>query len=198
MIVFQNTKDEAALAQILSLQSQNLASTLSAEEQQREGFVTVQHDLPLLREMAEAYGHAVAVDGPRVVGYALVMLPQFKDKIPVLQPMLERLECLSYREKPIATYSYFVMGQICVAYDYRGRGLFPGLYQQLKSSMSSSFEAVITEVAVRNNRSLRAHKKIGFQSLETRIDHPGDPWEIVLWDFGARGDTPSESGLPPG
>ena len=197
MVNYKNTKDTSELKQILSLQAENLPSALSGEEQEQQGFVTVQHDFPLLRDMAEIHGHVVAVANNRVVGYALVMLPNFANRVPKLQSMFERLGHLSYRGRPVPALRYFVIGQICVAHDYRGKGVFKGLYQQMKTSMSPFYEVTITEVATRNPRSRRAHQKVGFQRLETNTTHPDDPWEIIVWDFSPRDDNPGESTLLP-
>lgn len=183
MITFKNTRTTAELEQILTLQQQNLPTVLSDEVQQSQGFLTVQHNLPLLQRIGGAHGHAVAVNRQRVVGYALVMLPAFRDEIAVLQPMFTRLGQLSYREQPVPDYRYLVMGQICVAYEYRGRGVFDGLYRQLKDSTAIAFDLIITEVATRNRRSWRAHERIGFQTLETYTADTGEQWAVLLWDF---------------
>ena len=196
MVTFKNTRTTAELAQILSLQARNLSQVLSSDEQTDQGFVTVQHDLPLLATMAEQYGHVVARDDHRVIGYALVMLPEFKDRIAMLRPMFERLRELTYQGRPVPGYRYFVMGQVCIDAAYRGKGVFSGLYHQLKASMSSAFDLVITEVATRNPRSLRAHRKVGFQTLETYVADTGEAWNVLLWDL--RDDTPDESGPHPG
>jgi hypothetical protein len=68
------------LQQILNLQSQNLPKNISAEESKSEGFVTIQHILPLLKRMNEPYPHVVARnDEGSIIGYALTMLPSFGD-----------------------------------------------------------------------------------------------------------------------
>lgn len=190
MIAFKNTKATSELVEILNLQAQNLSSALSDEVQKSQGFVTVQHDLPLLQDMAEKHGHAVAVDNHQVVGYALVMLSSFRDRIAILQPMFDRLAHLTYQGRSLPTYDYFVMGQVCIAEGYRGKGVFGGLYEQLKISMAPFFDVVITEVATRNQRSLRAHQKIGFKTLEAYTTDTGDGWNVLLWDL--RDSIPDE------
>ncbi len=145
--------------------------------------MTVEHDLPLLRRMAKPYGHAVAMNGEQLVGYALVMLPTLRDDIEVLRPMFARLNHLTYQGQKVSSYPFFVMGQVCIAYDYRGKGVLAELYEQLRRSAVGSFDLIVTEVASRNRRSLRAHQKVGFQSIETyRID-AGEEWNVLLWDI---------------
>src|SRR5688572_13540803 len=102
------------LAQILTLQQANHASTLSVADAARDGFVTVMHSFDLLKRMNLAAPQIIAKDRDEVVGYALVMLKSFSEMIPVLQPMFKRLSTIQFRDKKITDYSFYVMGQICV------------------------------------------------------------------------------------
>lgn len=171
------------LQQIIALQECNQPKRVAQEKQGTEGFVTVVHDLALLKRMNNPYPHMLAktADG-RLAGYALVMLKSFADEIPVLVPMFQAIDQQSYRGKPLAQTPYFVMGQICVAEEFRGKGVFRGLYQALRNQMQPHFPLIITEVATRNVRSLQAHHAIGFQPLHLYSAF-GEEWEIMLWDW---------------
>lgn len=176
------TTHEHVLLRILELQEQNLEVNLTAEEITGQGFVTVKHDLDLLRSICGNYGHVTAFEQEKLVAYALVMLPRYAQAVPVLLPMFKMLNRLSYAGSPIREQPYFVMGQICVDKAYRGRQLVPALYQTMRRQLSGVFKYVITEVACRNTRSLRAHKKIGFQCIHHFTDATDD-WQIILWDW---------------
>jgi len=52
---------------ILQLQKENLRPVLTKTEQQEEGFVTIQHDLPLLKKMNSPFPHTIAIRGDEVV-----------------------------------------------------------------------------------------------------------------------------------
>ena len=171
------------LQQILELQRRNLATHVSPAEAAKEGFVTARHDLPLLERMCGAYGHVVAMDADRVVGYALVMLKDFGSAVPVLVPMFEQIGKLPYGKQTLGQTRYFVMGQVCVEKAHRGKGVFAGMYDELRRRMSGDFEVVVTEVATRNTRSLRAHEKVGFRRALGYRAHDGESWEIVTWDW---------------
>jgi L-amino acid N-acyltransferase YncA len=59
------------------------------------------------------------------------------------------------------------MGQICIDKEYRGQGVFRGLYQFMKTEICfSRFSSIITEIDVNNSRSLRAHNSIGFTKIK--------------------------------
>jgi len=177
MIRMEVARSDATRRQILELQRENLAERLSPAEAAEQGFVTVRHDLGLLERIAGPHGHVVAMDGDRVVGYALVMLKEFASAVPILVPMFERIERL-----PIGGRPYFVMGQVCVAKERRGQGLFRSLYEELRRHMRGAYDIVVTEVAARNTRSLRAHEKVGFRPV-LRYEDGGETWEIVVWNW---------------
>ena len=171
------------LKQILALQRQNVEEELSSAEVAADGFVTVRHDLGLLRDMNRAESHIVAKSGGRVVGYALVMLRAFEDRIPILGPMYDKLSQLSYHGRPVEEYPYFIMGQVCVAKPFRGSGAFGGMYREMRALYFPKYRMVITEVARRNTRSIRAHEKVGFELLHRYRDASGEEWDVVLWDW---------------
>lgn len=183
MIHYTNASTTQDLQQILDLQQRNLKQNVSLQESQEQGFVTVQHNLDLLSKMNETYPHITAKHGDQVVGYALVMLQEFKYFVPVLQAMFEKMDNLHFNGKPIKEHQYFVMGQICIAKDFRGQGLFSGLYQAMKQQMQPHFELLITEISLRNPRSLRAHEKVGFTNIHEYVASNGEHWAIVAWDW---------------
>jgi len=166
---------EGELQQILDLQRRNLARNLSERELAEQGFVTVEHTLEVLRRMHALVPSIVAKDGPELAGYALVMPVECRSFIPVLEPMFQRLEALgTYRRR------FYVMGQICVASPYRGQGVFDLLYRTHREHLSGRFDSVVTEVATRNSRSLRAHQRVGFEELE-RYRDATDEWVLLIW-----------------
>jgi len=183
MITYGPAISREELAGILSLQQENLPAHISSEELQKEGFVTVHHSLPLLEKMNQPYPHIIAKEEDRVIGYTLVMLPTMAEEIPVLVPMIEQVNRLVIQGKSLGDTAYFVMGQVCIAKRYRGKGVFAGLYQALQAQMRAHFDWCITEIASRNPRSLRAHEKLGFESLHTFSDDT-EEWVIVGLKLG--------------
>ena len=176
----------ADLPQILALQQRNLPVAISDEEARQQGFVTVQHDLPLLSEMNTPYPHQVAVADDRVVGYTLMMQRAFAQRIPVLVPLFERIDGLHWQEQPLTSLDYFVMGQVAVDKAYRGQGLFDGLYRAMAERLLPPFQLIVTEIATRNTRSLRAHARVGFKVLQRFVAPDGEDWSIVAWDGQGR------------
>jgi ribosomal protein S18 acetylase RimI-like enzyme len=174
--------------QILALQAANLPAALSAEAMAREGFVTVHHDPAVLARMNADAPAIIARDthaSNRVVAYALVMPRAFAPDVPILLPLFARLERLSrhgglLRDNP----RWFVMGQICVAAGYRGTGVVDGLYAAMREVYRERFDFTVTEVAARNTRSLRAHERVGFETIDTyRDEAAGEVWRVIALDL---------------
>lgn len=182
MIRFKTVSTEAELTQILALQAANSPSALSPAEQAADGFVTVQHTLDILQQLHQAEPSVIAVDDTTVVGYALVMPVTCRDLIPVLQPMFAVLDQLRFQGKALKDRSYYVMGQICIARAYRGKGIFRGLYHQHRQSLADRYDLVVTEIATRNTRSMQAHAAVGFQTIHEYQDAT-EEWAIVAWDW---------------
>jgi ribosomal protein S18 acetylase RimI-like enzyme len=180
LTTFAKTNDD--LESILELQAINHVHNLTQEEKNTNGFVTVKHDFDLLKSMSKAALQIIAKDNDKVIAYALVMLPEFRNKIPVLMPMFDMIDELEYQNKKIALARYYVMGQICIAETHRGMGIFDELYQMHKKVLSKDFDYCITEVSVNNIGSMKAHTRVGFKTIKTYQDET-DTWNIMLWDF---------------
>ena len=165
--------NEPELEQILELQRANLARNLEAEEIAAQGFVTVEHTLELLRRMHGMAPSMVARDGGALAGYALVMPVECREFIPVLEPMFQRLAGRG---------NFYVMGQICVAKAWRGKGVFDLLYQAHRRHLRGRWDTCVTEVAMRNTRSMRAHERVGFTVID-RYRDATDEWALLQWDW---------------
>ncbi len=163
------------LEQILALQQQNLARNLPPAEIAAQGFVTVEHTLEILQRMHALAPSIVAKEGDALAGYALVMPVECRRFLPILEPMFQRLDALGAQR-------FYVMGQICVGKPWRGCGVFDLLYEAHRRHMSSAYQSVITEVATRNTRSMRAHERVGFTVLEHYRDAT-DEWAVLGWDW---------------
>lgn len=174
---------ESELKAILELQAKNLKGNLSSSEMDQEGFVTVHHDLETLKLLNSQESQIIAVQDEKVVGYALVMVPQLRNSIPILVSLFEKIESISYKNKKIEPSQYYVMGQVCIAKAYRGQGLFARLYQKHKEQFKQKYDYCITEVSSKNKRSIRAHEKVGFKNLHSFSDETDD-WNIIILDLG--------------
>lgn len=182
MIAITTVSTNEELEQIHELNKENIKHGLSAEEKQEQGFVTWLYSLELLQQMHQLARSIIAKDGDKVVGYALVTPREASSFHPDLATMIAHTEEVIYKNKPLHDFRYYIMGQICIAKEYRSKGLFNQLYQHHKTLYSKDFDLLVTEVSTSNARSQRAHEKVGFTTIHTYHD-ADDEWNVVVWEF---------------
>lgn len=171
---------------ILSLQAANHRDLITPQERAANGFLSLRHDLGLLREMNHPWGHVVSVETAtgRVVGYALTMEQRFRSRLPLLDPMFTRIERLEWRARPVHAWRWYVMGQVCVAKERRGQGLVERMYAEQRRLTAPGYDLVVTEISRLNPRSIRAHEKAGWEVLDIYED-AGEEWVVVGHDVVA-------------
>lgn len=173
-LTYCKTSSKEELEQILELQSVNQLSNVSLETREKEGFVTVRHTLDILERMHSVCPHIIAKDGKKVIGYTLCMHPKFAKDIEVLKPMFEEIKTVLKKDV-----RFIAMGQVCIAEEYRKKGVFRKLYETMKVSVQPEFNAIITEVDEKNTRSLNAHYSVGFKDLKT-YSSGGQDWKLII------------------
>jgi predicted GNAT superfamily acetyltransferase len=124
----------------------------------------------------------IAVSNNMVIGYALVATKAIRNQHPLLADLFNAIDKENFNQKPLATENYVVVGQLCVAKEFRGRGLVQQLYNYYRQSYSHQYSYLITDVVQNNQRSIKAHLKTGFQIIST-LQYGGLQWSIVLWDW---------------
>lgn len=185
MVTYQLAATTKDLQGILDLQAKNLPKNISTEEAQSQGFVTVHHHMELLQRMNDKAASIIAKVDEQVVGYNLAMTRDFAQDIPVLVPMFEILDGLEMNGQSMSEVNYIVCGQVCVDKAYRGKGIFSGMYEFYQKSYADQYQVIMTEIATRNTRSLRAHEKVGFNIIHSYVAEGGESWEIVRWNWGS-------------
>lgn len=174
MISYTKSSTIEELKQILVLQEKNLHQNLSEEERKAQGFVTVKHSLDILKRMHDVCPHSIAKFNDKIIGFALSMTKGFALDIELLKPMFIEIS------KSVADDNYITMGQICIDKEYRGLGVFRGLYQFMKTEVCSSrFSSIITEIDVKNTRSIRAHESVGFEKIKD-YKSGAKNWRLVV------------------
>ena len=167
---------------ILTLQQQNLYTTINKEEQEQQGFVFAEHTLELLKTMATELPQVIAVANDRVVGYSLAMTANMKAIVPSIIPMFDAFEHCIYKGRPLTSYRYMVGGQVCVDRSFRGQGMLSKLYHATRDLVGNEYQFCVTEISSRNLLSLKIHQRMGFKVISTYRDSL-ELWNVVLWDF---------------
>lgn len=183
MILYTIAKTDQELADILLLQERNLSCNLTRDEAQSQGFVTISHSLEQLKTLHAYEQQLLMKHGRRVVGYLLAMTKDSRNIIPVLVPMFNMFDEISYKGRLISDYNYIVVGQVCIEKEFRGKGLLDKSYEAYKLLFQDKFDFAITEIAVNNVRSIKAHTRVGFVELHRYKDENQVEWIVVLWEW---------------
>jgi GNAT superfamily N-acetyltransferase len=182
MITIKRVIDFSELEGIKKLQQENLKKNLSPDEAATDGFVTAEYSMEFLETMHWASPSIIAKDGDKVIGYALVALESIRHHHVLLADLFNTVDKTTYQNLKLKDSRYVIVGQLCVAKNYRGLGLARKMYQYYRTCLSGSYDYCITDVAQENPKSLKAHVKIGFQVIDT-FTYEGNGWDIVLWDW---------------
>jgi len=182
-LVYTTSTTEEDLLGIIALQKNNLAINLQYDEIITQGFVTVVHSLDSLHKMNAIEQHIICKDDQKVVAYLLAMTVQSQYDIPVLLPMFEMFSNILYKGKPVSSYNYIVVGQVCVDKNYRGQGILDKCYEYYKTCLSKKYHFAITEIASRNQRSIKAHQRIGFTQIHKFTAPGNEEWSIVVLEW---------------
>lgn len=179
---FVTTEEE--LTQIAALSAGNLASSLSVEAKTKEGFVTWPYPLDVLRRLHTINPSVIVKDADLVVGYAIVLTRECAVIYPPMEEAIRHFAGIAYKNMSLMVHRSYLMGQICVHPDYRGKGVFGLLYAFHRQQFAPQYDLLVTEISTSNPRSMRAHEKVGFIIVDTHRDET-DEWNVVVWDWTA-------------
>lgn len=169
---------------IRDLQALNLKQNITAQEAIEQGFLTAAYTIEYLQEMNTVFPSVIAKDGDKVIGYALVTTKDIRKGHDLIEGLFDAIDACEYNGKLLRDVNYVVVGQLCIAKEFRGQDLVQKLYGHFRDCLSSEFTYLVTDVAKANVRSLKAHKKRGFQVIN-ELTYGGFGWDIVLWDWNA-------------
>jgi hypothetical protein len=185
MISITTVQSEEDVLGILALLQANLRQNLSLDMQTSGGYLSIEYQPDLLRRMNQVAPSIIAKDSAsKVVGYALMTLPEFAPEVPDVDDLVSKINILEYKGKPLRNYTYYIMGQVCVADGFRGQNIFDRMYNKHRELYVDRYQLLITCISNKNARSLRAHARVGFETVHSFNNSASDEtWHIVLWDW---------------
>lgn len=122
------------------------------------GFLSARFTAGQFEQMRAEVGIVVAagVNGA-IAGYLCAATLESSLGSPIIARMIELLEGVEYRARPLAAQRPFLYGPVCIHESQRGRGLLAALYTLLKSHVAGRYGTGVAFVSRENPRSLRAH-----------------------------------------
>ena len=141
---------------ILKLQSANYLPNLAPEDR-IQGFLSAEFNPTQIAAIADDLGIMVAIDAGEIAGYLCAFRNEFEHSSPVLATMLRSYDRVHFAGRSISSYRSYIYGPVCIARDYRGRGVLRQLYEAQKKDLAGRFEAGVAFVSRSNPHSLQAH-----------------------------------------
>ena len=156
------------IASVNELQKRYHVSTVS-EEDKKDGFVTTLFTQEQFSDIiTKENGLTIALDGGKVIAYAMAASWQFWSQWPMFQFMIGDLPNVSYIGKQLTAENSFQYGPVCIDKAYRSKGVVCNLFETSRITMSKRFPILITFINQANPRSFAAHtKKVGFEVIKT-------------------------------
>ena len=182
MLVIKRVTEQKELIGIKELLDENLFPNIDKQVAAEQGFLTADYSLDFLERMHNASPSTIAIDGNKVVGYALVALKEVREHHPLLADLFDTIDNTVYNNLFLKNERYVVVGQLCVAREYRGQGLVKRLYDHYRESLIGEYDYCITDVATGNPRSLKVHLSVGFKVIDL-LEYGDVSWNILLWDW---------------
>jgi predicted GNAT superfamily acetyltransferase len=159
MSIFEYRKARPAeYSDILRLQSANYIANLS-EEERKQGFLSAEFTPEQTAQIAEELGTIVVVIDDQIVGFVCAFRNEIETGSPVIAKMLESYDRMVFEGSVLSSFRSYIYGPVCIAREYRGRGLLRGLYDAQKKDLAGQFEIGVAFVSRSNPHSLDAHVK---------------------------------------
>lgn len=172
------TKDD--LDQVHMLQNRYHVSTIS-DEDRPDGFVTTLFTTEQFERLIDdEAGLSIAVDGDRVVGYAMAASWKYWSEWPLFAHMIKELPNTEYLGRTLSMENSYQYGPICVDKEYRGTGVFAHLFDFSRESMHDRYPVLLTFVNQINPRSIAAHRKLGLDLVKEFQFNNNDYYELGL------------------
>ena len=143
-------------AEIVRLQRASYIANLT-EEERREGFLSAEFSLEQVAAIASDLGIAIVTMNDDLAGCLCAIRREFDHGSPVVAKMLESYDHARFEGKPLNAFSSYIYGPVCIARQYRQRGLLRGLYDFQKKDLTGQFEIGVALVSHSNPHSMQAH-----------------------------------------
>jgi L-amino acid N-acyltransferase YncA len=151
---------------MVPLQNQNLATALS-DDQKSDGFLSAAFTAEQFKRMSESVAVVVALDATDVIGFVCASTAEFNSSSPLPAAMIARFPEVMIGTQRLDKLKSFVAGPVCVDKNYRGQGVFEGLYAELFENSPVEYQVALALISTANPRSVRAHAKLGMEVVDS-------------------------------
>jgi len=152
---------------VLLLQEKNLYRNLT-ELERKKGFVTTPFTVNQLEAVIQENGLFIAENEQQnLIAYAFGASWTYFEQWEIFNYMVSRFPKLSFHESEITTENSFQYGPVCIAEDYRGKGILSLIFEEMRVELLKKYPISITFINKINVISEIAHtKKLGWEIID--------------------------------
>jgi hypothetical protein len=141
---------------VLTLQKLNLVTNLTDEEK-KSGFVTTPFSIEQLTYVIHNEGLFIAKDNNKIIAYLFAESWDYFSQYPIFEYMISLFPKLEFQDFEVNSTSSFQYGPICIAQEYRGKGLIHLLFEFMRIHTVKRYPLGVTFINKTNIPSLKAH-----------------------------------------
>jgi len=171
---------------ILRLQSANHIRNLTPDER-RLGFLSAEFSPTQISAIAADLGITVAATGEEMAGFLCAFRREFEHGSPVIAKMLDAYDRVRFGDRTLAAFKSYIYGPVCIASEFRGKGLLRGLYDAQLKELAGRFEVGVAFVSRDNPHSLSAHTRGLGMTEAGEFECSGNSYVILVFRVPAAG-----------
>jgi hypothetical protein len=156
---------ESDYEQLVALQEATLVSNLSDAEK-ADGFLSRTFTAEELKAMDTDLCIVVCENNGSVQGFLATGTLEYNGQFDLPSTMIARFNQVNYEDKLLSAWASFIAGPVAIDKSARGTGAFQGMYHELFRIIPEKYDLATTLISTVNTRSLRAHEKIGYESVD--------------------------------
>ena len=173
-IATQNDIDD-----VLELHSNYQIDTISPEDK-KDGFVTTSFTKEQLTQLInEENALFIARKNGTVVAYVMCGSWKFCSIWPIFTQMIHDLPNLSYLGQTITTENSYQYGPVCIDKSVRGSGALEAIFDFAREEMSKRYPILVTFINKVNQRSFKAHSRLGLEVIAEFSFNNNHYYELV-------------------
>jgi len=141
---------------IVRLNEVNYVANL-VQEERADGFLSAVFTSQQVAAMAEDLGITVARTDGILSGFLCAFRNDFNHGSPVVAKMIESYDRVTFEGQLLSKYRTYAYGPVCIAREYRRKGILRGLYEAQLRELAGQFEIGVALIARNNPHSMQAH-----------------------------------------
>ncbi|MFI8418074.1 N-acetyltransferase family protein [Serratia sp. NPDC078593] len=165
---------------ILALQAKNTPENLNAQQRQ-QGFIVSEMNEAQVAKLNDELGILIAEQDGRLAGFVCLARPNMQPRPPVVDAMLSELANHYFADTLITKQRLFLYGPVCLASDWRGKGVLKRLFNAVKTRTRDQFDIGILFINQSNPHSLAAHVKGLGMTILGEFSSQGEHYQLLAF-----------------